>query len=101
MHVFGDSNKKAYGAVAYFRAQQKSGVQTTIVMAKSKIALMKSQTTLRLELLASSVAVRLFRLNPKLGHMETTLCSDSGTVLHWLYSKKPPDSFSLKRIDEI
>ena len=44
---------KAYEAVAYLRAEQKSGVQTTVVMAKSKIALMKSQTKLRLKLLAS------------------------------------------------
>ena len=53
LHVFGDSSKKAYGAVAYLRAEQESGVQTTIVMAKSKITPMKSQTTPYLELLAS------------------------------------------------
>ena len=60
MLVFGDSSKKAYGAVAYLRAKQESGVQITIVMAKSKITLMKSQIMPRLQLLASSIAERLF-----------------------------------------
>ena len=79
LHVFGDSSKKAYGAVAYLRAKQESGVKITLVMAKSKIITpMKSQTTPRLELLASLVAVGLSnfiaeKLKPKLGRMETTL----------------------------
>ena len=32
LHVFGDSSKKAYGAVAYLRAEQENGVQTAIVL---------------------------------------------------------------------
>ena len=59
LHVFGDSSKKAYRAVAYLRAEQESGVHSSIVMAKSKITPMKSQTTPRLELLASLVEARL------------------------------------------
>ena len=106
MHVFGDSSKKAYGAVAYLRAKEESGVKTTLVMAKSKFTPMKSKTTPRLELLASLVAARLShfiaeKLKPKLGHMETTLWSDSEIVLHWLCSKKLPDSFVSKRTEEI
>ena len=106
LHIFGDSSKKAYGAVAYLRAKQESGVKITLVMAKSKITPMKSQTTPRLELLASLVAARLShfiaeKLKPKLGHMETTLWSDSEIVLHWLCSKKLPDSFVSKRTEEI
>ena len=78
LHVFGDSSKKAYGAVAYLRAKQESGVKITLIMAKSKITPMKSQTTPRVELLASLVVARLShfmaeKLKPKLGHMETTL----------------------------
>ena len=42
-----------------------------------------------------------FKLKPKLGHMETTLWSDSEIVLDWLCSKKLPDSFVSKRIEEI
>ena len=81
-------------------------MKITLVMAKSKITPMKSQTTPRLELLASLVAARLShfiaeKLKPKLGHMETTLWSDSEIVLHWLCSKKLPDSFVSKRIEEI
>ena len=52
--------RRPTGAVAYLRAKQESGVQTTIVMAKSKITLMKSQIMPRFQLLASSVAERLF-----------------------------------------
>ena len=78
LHVFGDSSKKAYRAVAYLWAEQKSGVQTTVVMAKSKITRMKSQTTPRLELLASLVEAGLShfieeKLKPKLGQTEITL----------------------------
>ena len=92
--------------MAYFKATQESGVQTTSVMAKSKITPMKSQTTPCLELLASLVAARLShfiseKLKPKLGLMETTLWSDSEIVLLWLRSKKLPDSLLSKRIDEI
>ena len=106
LQVFGDSSKKAYGAVAYLRAEQESGVQTTIVMAKSKITPMKSQITPRLELLASLVAARLShfisgKLKPNLGQTEITLWSDSEIVLHWLCSKKLPDSFVSRRIEEI
>jgi len=92
--------------VAYLRAEQESGVPTTIVMAKSKITPMKSQTTPRLELSASLVAARLShfiseKLKPKLGQTGITLWSDSEIVLHWLCSKKLPDSFVLRRIEEI
>ena len=92
--------------MAHLRPKQESGVHTTIITAKSKIAPMKSQTTPCLELLASLVAARLShfileKLKPKFGHMETTLWSDSEIVLHWLCSKKLPDSFVLKRIEEI
>ena len=97
---------KSHGAVAYLRVEQESGVQTTIVMAKSKITPMKSQTTPRLELLASLVAARLShfisgKLKPKLGQTEITSWSDSEIVLHWLCSKKLPDSFVSRRIEEI
>ena len=106
LHIFGDSSKRAYGAVAYLRAEQESGVQSTIVMAKSKITPIKSQTTPRLELLASLVAARLShfiseKLKPKLGQTGITLWSDSEIVLHWLCSKKLPDSFVSRRIEEI
>ena len=106
VHVFGDSSKKACGAVAYLRAEQESGVQTTFVMAKSKFSPLKSQTTPRLELLASLVAARLShfiseKLKPKLGQIEITLWSDSEILLHLLCSKKLPDSFVSRRIDEI
>ena len=106
LHVFGDSSKKAYGAVAYLRAEQESGVQTTIVIAKSMITPMKSQTTPRLQLSASLVAARLShfiseKLKPKLGQTGITLWSDSEIVLHWLCSKKLPESFVSRRIEEI
>ena len=106
LHVFGDSSKKTYGAVAYLRVEQESGVQTTIVMAKRKFTPMKSQTTPRLELLAALVEARLShfisgKLKPKLGQTEITLWSDSEIVLHWLCSKKLPDSFVSRRIEEI
>ena len=82
-----------------------NGVQTTIVMAKSKITPMKSQTTPRLELLASLIAARLShfiseKVKPKLGQTEMTLWSDSEIVLHWLCSKKLPDPFVSRRIEE-
>ena len=47
---------KEYRAVAYFRVQYVTGVQTTIVIVKSKIIPTKPQNTHRLELLGSLVA---------------------------------------------
>ena len=104
LHFFVDSNKKAYGEVTYFRAEQESGVQTSSVTAKSEITPMKSHTTPRLELLLVVIRWSHFiseRPKPKLGQTDITSWSHSEVVLHRLCSEKLPDSFVLTKIEEI
>ncbi|KAK3709898.1 hypothetical protein QZH41_007505 [Actinostola sp. cb2023] len=54
LHIFCDSSQQAYGAVAYLRGTSGNKVYTCLLMAKTRVAPVKSQTLPRLELLASS-----------------------------------------------
>ena len=93
MHVFEDASKKAYGGVACLQVEYTAVARslTVIIMDKSKTTSIQSQTTPRLELLAACLVARL----------SSFLWSASEILLHWLCSKKAPDSFVTWWIEEI
>ena len=106
LHVFGDSSKEVFGAVAFLRARQKSdgSTQLAFVIGKGRVAPMKSLTIPKLELQAALLASRLKR------HVEAALTlalekvymwSDSSTVLQWLHSPEKQPVFVANRVSEI
>ena len=98
LHVFVDASVKAYGAVAYVT----NGSETSLVMAKSRVAPLKTLTLPQLELMAAVLGSRLSSyLQPHLDVSTIYLWSDSQIVLHWLSSKKELKQFVLNRVTEI
>ena len=106
LHVFGDSSKEMFGAVAFLRARQKSdgSTQLAFVIGKGRVAPMKSLTIPKLELQAALLASRLKR------HVEAALTlaiekvymwSDSRMVLQWLHLPEKQPVFVANRVSEI
>ena len=62
LHGFGDASPKAYGAAVYIRVTDKQGqISSQLVMSKSRVALIKTVSLPRLELLAAVVNARLLK----------------------------------------
>ena len=62
LHVFCDASEVAYGAVAYFRyCLEDESYHTALVMAKSKLAPIRTLSLPRLELCAAVTGVRLYQ----------------------------------------
>ncbi|XP_071132834.1 uncharacterized protein [Mytilus edulis] len=98
LHVFVDASTKAYGAVAYLC----NGSDSTLVMAKTRVAPLKELTLPQLELMAAVIGARLVNhLKSTLECSSITLWSDSQIVLHWLKSTKTLKRFITNRVNEI
>lgn len=102
LHVFADASIRSYGAVGYFLSS--SGVD--FVLAKSRVAPIKSPTLPQLELTAVSVAARLAKF------ILTTFCdelvvesifiwTDSQITHHWLRSDKVLKPYVRQRVLEV
>ena len=99
LQVFTDASMKAYGAVAYLCTENES----TIVMAKTRVAPLKKLTLPQLELMAAIVGARLAdHLKSALhGIQKVEFWSDSQIVLHWITSNKLLKRFIENRVSEI
>ena len=106
LHRFCDSSQQAYAAVAYLRGlSANNGINTAFLMAKSRVAPLKTTTLPRLELLAALLGAKLFQyLNKTLelvNSSEVMYWSDSQIVLSWLSSNKQLQQFVRTRVHKI
>ncbi|XP_076072041.1 uncharacterized protein LOC143043745 [Mytilus galloprovincialis] len=98
LHVFTDASPKAYGAAAYLS----SGNESTLVIAKTRVAPVKCLTLPQLELMAAIIGARLAaHLHSTLNYPKIVFWSDSSIVLHWLTSTKTLKRFIANRVKEI
>ena len=98
LHIFVDASIKAYGAVAYVS----NGTNTSLVMAKSRVAPVKTLTLPQLELMAAVIGARLYSyLQPNIQPSAVYFWSDSQIVLHWLSSNRDLKRFVSNRVKEI
>ena len=100
VHCFADASQHAYGAIVFLVQDN----HVSFVIAKARVAPLKSLTIPRLELMAALVATRLTHFVLKAIPSEHTLVhmwSDSQIVLHWLKSQKPLPAFVCHRTTEI
>ncbi|XP_035226676.1 uncharacterized protein LOC118199008 [Stegodyphus dumicola] len=93
VHIFCDATPRAFGAVAYFRyTDENKEIKTSFIMAKSRIAPLKSLTLPRCELMGAVVAARLAKyLKHVLPMLSNNIIfwSDSQITLHWI--RKSPN----------
>ena len=88
LHHFGDAPESGYGCVSYLRITSATGLITTsLVMAKARVAPLKTFTIPRLELSAATLAVRLDQLikrEVKLPLKDSVFWTDSTAVLKYI-----------------
>ncbi|XP_054709780.1 uncharacterized protein LOC129219413 [Uloborus diversus] len=106
IHIFCDASPRAFGAVAYFRYSNSYGeIKTSFIMAKGRVAPLKTLSLPRCELMGALIGARLAKylkgIFPNL--TENLYCwSDSTIVLHWL--RRSPNEwkpFVSNRVAEI
>ncbi|KAL9951191.1 hypothetical protein ACROYT_G043811 [Oculina patagonica] len=106
LHHFSDASSQGYGAVSYLRQTDANGkVHCSLVMAKSRVAPLKSVTIPRMELSAAVLATRLDRMIKQEVTMpidSSTFWTDSTCVLRYIENKdKRFQTFVANRISAI
>ncbi|XP_003370717.1 putative MSP domain protein [Trichinella spiralis] len=90
LHGFADASGKAYGKVVYLRLTHSDGrVEVRLVVAKSRVALIKCLSLPRLELMAALLYARLLAYVHRELAMNVERCvhwSDSTITLCWIKS---------------
>ncbi|XP_064475686.1 uncharacterized protein LOC135389581 [Ornithodoros turicata] len=88
VHVFTDASQSAYGATVYLRTEDVNGkVVVTLMVAKARVAPLKTLTLPRLELMGALIGCRLAKsLLGSLSHLPLQLIfwTDSNIVLCWI-----------------
>ncbi|GAA6232368.1 uncharacterized protein LOC120493481, partial [Lates japonicus] len=91
LHHFADASENAYGTTSYLLLRSETGeAQCTLIMAKARVAPLKSPTIPRMELTAATVATKMDKLLRKeleLELAESVFWTDSMAVLKYLNSE--------------
>lgn len=105
LHIFCDASEQAYCAVAYFRIESESAVDTAFVVAKARVAPVKTCTIPRLELQAALIGSRLATTivaEHDIKPHRVILWSDSRTVLCWVRAENRRfRQYAAQRVGEI
>ena len=86
LHGFCDASERAYAAVVFVRSAYSDGqVEVRLFASKARVAPIKRQTILRLELLGALILSRLVSKLKSLGtEIPAVLWTDSMTTLCWI-----------------
>ena len=104
---FSDASEKAYSACVYMRSKNENGVRSSLVVAKTRVAPLKTQTIPRLELLGALILTRLMKrtkeeLQRSIQVDRVVCCTDAEIVLCWINGiEKQYKQFVQNRISEI
>ncbi|XP_058817214.1 uncharacterized protein LOC131680519 [Topomyia yanbarensis] len=105
IHVFVDASEAAYSCVAYFRLASETGIEVSLIGAKSKVAPLKMLTIPKLELKAAVLGVRYLESIQNYHTFDIHqryLWTDSTTVLAWITSDhRRYNKFVAFRVSEI
>ena len=103
LHVLADASSKCYGAVGYFVEEGKSD----FVIAKSRLAPLKSPSLPQLELTALNIAAKLANFicesySAEFNIEKVVLWSDSSVAIQWCNNKKPNNKpYVRQRVENI
>ena len=98
LHIFVDACMASYGAAAFICDKEES----RLVMAKNRVAPLKTLTLPKLELMAALIGARLAdHLQSTFPATNVTMWSDSQIVLHWIATQKVLPKFLANRVKEI
>ena len=89
LHCFCDASETAYACVVFTRVNSRRGLVTRILMAKSRVAPIQSETISRLELIACVLGVRLTNaINKvfKVAQEKIHYWTDSRNALCWIHT---------------
>ena len=87
LHGFGDASPQAYGACVYLVSQTDTGYESSLVMARARVAPLKQNSLPRLELLGSLLVARLIKYVKNALGLEQVTChcwTDSMVALAWI-----------------
>lgn len=103
MHIFCDAGKDAYTVCIFLRVVVSSITYARLLQAKSRVASTKKMSIPHLELLAATIAARLYDSTRRFFDKELTcfFWSDSTTVLCWIKRTEEWSIFVENRIREI
>ncbi len=106
LHLFVDASLEAFAAVAYFRIEDVSGVDSCLVEAKTRVAPIKPVSVPRLELqggvLGTRLAGNIHKSHYGIQIDKTIIWCDARTVLSWINSDiRKYNQFVVFRVAEI
>ena len=106
LHGFADASKKCYCAMIYLVCETTTGVHTSLLCAKTRVAPLKSLTIPRLELMSAKVLATLMDTVVKALSSQMKIDSvkfwlDSKTALFWIANNGEWKNFVRHRVNEI